>query len=100
LLLIPCAFNSDKCDPKAADGVKSQIEEMVFGFMDEQDLGEIDCGQCRRLREWIEDNGYKSVESPEWIEYPPNSPDCVLLDVQGDHSKRSNSLNSSNFRFR
>ena len=72
----------------AAD-VKKQIQEEVFGFMDRHGLDELilDNASCQDgLRGWIEDSGYKSPgfaskRRDEPSGYPPNSPDCMLLDA-------------------
>jgi hypothetical protein len=63
------------------DSVKKQIEEMVFEFMDEEDLDELilDNASCQDgLRGWIEENGYRSpgfasARRDHENGYPPNS---------------------------
>ena len=72
-----------------AAGVKKQIQEEVFGFMDRHGLDELilDNASCQDgLRGWIEDSGYKSPgfaskRRDEPSGFPPNSPDCMLLDA-------------------
>ena len=70
-------------------GVKKQIQDEVFGFMEEKGLDELilDNASCQDgLKNWIEDNGYKSPGFASARRnhpggYPPNSPDCMLLDA-------------------
>ena len=69
--------------------VKVQIEEEVFGFIDKNGLDELilDNASCQDgLKGWIEENGYKSpgfasARRKHPAGYPPNSPDCMLLDA-------------------
>lgn len=69
--------------------MKDQLEKEVFGFMDENNLNELilDNASCQDgIRSWIEDKGYKSpgfasARRNQPAGYPPNSPDCMLLDA-------------------
>jgi hypothetical protein len=48
-----------------------QIEEVVFEFMDDQDLDELILGNASGLRGWIVENGH---QSPDFVSVRRNHP--------------------------
>ena len=69
--------------------VEEDLEDTIFPFMEEEGLEELimDNASCQDgLRDFIEDAGYRSpgfasARRHHENGYPPNSPDCMMLDA-------------------